>query len=57
MKKPPLTPTEVQTIRAIWKTKKTRSGPPQLKEIGERFDRSPHTIRNIIRGKNYAYEH
>lgn len=54
MKKPPLTPTEVQQLRQEWITKKTRSGRPQLKELSERYDRSHHTIRNILRNKDYG---
>lgn len=48
-----LTDQEVATIRNQWATR-----PPgrsvTLKTIGAQFNRSPHTIRNILRGQKYA---
>lgn len=52
----PLTPSELQTIRQLWQSKTSRSSRPTLKDIGERFNRSHHTIRNILRKKNYRHE-
>lgn len=50
---PPLSPQDVQAIREAWKTKTSRSSRPTLKELGQQYNRSPHTVRNIIRRSSY----
>lgn len=50
-----LTPEQVAEIRQTWANRPTPRA-RILKEIGARFGRSPHSIRNIIRRKNYRYE-
>lgn len=49
---PPLTPEQVAEIRQTWANRPTPRA-RIMKDLGAKYGRSHHTIRNIIRKQNY----